>query len=229
VTAEPPPPPALTASAEDYLKAVYAAERAGDAAATGDLAQRLGVAAPSVSGMMRRLADQGLLTFERYRGARLTPAGRRVALRTLRRHRILECYLATALGYPWDRVHAEAERLEHAASDELIERMAVALGNPTVDPHGAPIPTADGAVVETEYVSLAALAVGRRSRVARVSEHDAGMLRYMDELGIRPGAHVVVTARAPYDGPLTLEVGGDAVSVGPAIATRVMVDCEAAD
>jgi DtxR family transcriptional regulator, Mn-dependent transcriptional regulator len=215
--------PGLTASAEDYLKAVYAVERAGDAAATGDLAERLGVAAASVSGMVRRLADQGLLTYERYRGVRLTPDGRRVALRTLRRHRVLECYLAAVLGFPWDRVHAEAERLEHAASDELIDRMAAALGNPVVDPHGAPIPTADGTVDETAYVSLAELEAGRRARVARVSEHDADVLRYLDGLGIRPGADIVVTARAPYWGPVTLEVDGAVRVVGPELAARVLV------
>ncbi len=154
MTAE-PPLPELTASAEDYLKAIYAIERGGDAAPTNELAQRLGVAPASVSGMVRRLADQGLLTYERYRGARLTGEGRRAALRTLRRHRILESYLTAVLGYTWDHVHDEAERLEHAASDELIDRMAAALGDPAFDPHGAPIPTREGAVDEPVHAALA--------------------------------------------------------------------------
>src|SRR5688572_31016966 len=115
--------------------------------------------------MVRRLADQGLLAHERYKGVRLTTAGRRAALRTIRRHRVIEAYLAGALGYPWDRVHAEAERLEHAASDELIDRMAAAIGEPDVDPHGAPIPTREGSVEEPAYVSLSGLPVGVRSRV----------------------------------------------------------------
>lgn len=132
---------ALTAPVEDYLKAVYDLERDGDAAATTELAARLGVAPASVTGMVRRLAAQGLLSHTPYRGVRLTVAGRRAALTTLRRHRVLEAYLATALGVPGDRLHAEAERLEHAASDDLVDRMAAALGDPERDPHGAPIPT----------------------------------------------------------------------------------------
>ena len=137
---------ALTAPAEDYLKAIYEIERAapGESVTTTDLAQRLAIAPASVTGMVKRLADQGLIDHERYRGVRLTGRGRLAALRTLRRHRVIEAYLAKALGYAWDRVHDEAERLEHAASDELVDRMAAAIGEPTVDPPGAPIPTRDG-------------------------------------------------------------------------------------
>jgi len=226
MTAE-PVRPELTASAEDYLKAIYALEPGG-AAATSDLAHRLGVASASVSGMVRRLAEQGLLTHEPYRGARLTDDGRRVALRTLRRHRILECYLATMLGYPWDRVHDEAERLEHAASDELVDRMAAALGDPAHDPHGAPIPTRDGRVDETVHPALSDLDVGQRARVARVGEHDVGVLRHLDELGIRPGASIVVVARAPFGGPITLDVGGATRLIGPALAAHVLVTTPAA-
>jgi DtxR family Mn-dependent transcriptional regulator len=214
----------LTAPVEDYLKAVYEIERGEGAAATNDLAQRLGVAPASVSGMVRRLAEQGLLAYERYRGVRLTAAGRRAALRTLRRHRVIEAYLTTALGYPWDRVHEEAERLEHAASDELIDRMAAALGEPTVDPHGAPIPTRDGAVDETPHRSLADIPAGEPARVVRVSDEDASMLRYLAELGIRPGAIVRVAGRAPFDGPITLAVGDAECVVGPLLATQVLVE-----
>src|SRR5688500_2192593 len=173
----------LTAPVEDYLKAIYEIELGGGAAATTDIAHRLAIAPGSVSAMVRRLADQGLLAHERYRGARLTEAGRRAALRTLRRHRVIEAYLARALGYPWDRVHEEAERLEHAASDELIDRMAAAIGEPTVDPHGAPIPTREGTVDERRHPSLAQLAVGARARIVQVSDDDADRLRYLGELG----------------------------------------------
>jgi len=131
----------LTAPVEDYLKAVYDLERDGGAAVTSDLAARLGVAPASVTGMVRRLAAQGLLTYTPYRGVHLTAAGRRAALTTLRRHRVIEAYLATALAVPAERLHDEAERLEHAASDDLVDRMAAALGDPAFDPHGAPIPT----------------------------------------------------------------------------------------
>ena len=222
MTAE-PATPGLTASAEDYLKAIYHIERGGGAATTADIAQRLGVAAPSVSGMVRRLADQGLLAHEPYRGVTLTDAGRRAALRTIRRHRLIETYLTQALGYSWDRVHDEAERLEHAASDELVDRMAAALGEPAVDPHGAPIPTREGTVDDPVHRTLDALEVGERARVARVSEHDAAVLRYLDELGLRPGAAVQVTARAPFGGPITVEVSGVPRIIGPALAAQIMV------
>ena len=218
-----PTPPGLSASVEDYLKAIYAVERGGVAAATQDIAHRLGVAAGSVSGMVRRLAEQGLVSHEPHRGATLTEAGRRAALRTLRRHRVLEAYLATALGYPWDRVHDEAERLEHAASDELIDRMAAALGEPTVDPHGAPIPTRAGTVDETVHRPLDGLAVGERARVVRVSDEDPDMLRYLDALDLRPGAEVLLAARAPFGGPITVEVAGVPRLVGPALAAHVLV------
>ena len=214
----------LTAPVEDYLKAVYALERGGGAAATTDLALRLGVAPASVSGMVRRLAAQGLLSYERYRGVRLTGAGRLAALRTLRRHRIIESYLATVLAYPWDRVHAEAERLEHAASDELIDRMAAALGDPAFDPHGAPIPTREGAVDEGAPVALAELAAGERARVVRVSDEDGALLRYLGELALRPGAEVTLVERAPFGGPLTLAVGAARPAVGPQVAAQVLVE-----
>ena len=130
----------------------------------------LAVAPASVTGMIRRLARQGLLDYERYRGVRLSDAGRAIALRTIRRHRVLETYLTEVLGYAWDRVHDEAERLEHAASDELVERLAQALGNPTSDPHGAPIPTVDGDVDERSHRTLADLDIGTRARMVRVSD-----------------------------------------------------------
>ena len=213
----------LTAPVEDYLKAIYAFERDGHAAATNDIAQRLSIAPASVSGMVQRLADQGLVAYERYRGVRLTAAGRRAALRTLRRHRVIEAYLVQALGYGWESVHEEAERLEHSASDTLIDRMASAIGEPVTDPHGAPIPTREGTIDETPHQTLADAPVGARTRVVRVGDEDPGMLRYLDSLGLRPGAEVVLTNRAPFDGPLTIEVDSATRQVGAALASRVLV------
>jgi len=213
----------LTAPVEDYLKAIYAIGKGTGAAATNEIAQRLALAPASVSGMVRRLADQGLLAYERYHGVRLTESGRRAALRTLRRHRVIEAYLSEALGYPWDRVHAEAERLEHAASDELVDRMAATIGEPEVDPHGAPIPTKDGSVDETEYTSLADLAVGALGTVVRVADEDPEMLRYLEELSILPGKRIAIKSRAPYDGPITLASGRHEVTIGPALAAHVLV------
>ena len=213
---------ALTAPVEDYLKAIYTIGKGTGAAATNEIAQRLALAPASVSGMVRRLADQGLLAYERYHGVKLTESGRRAALRTLRRHRVIEAYLAQALGYPWDRVHEEAERLEHAASDELVDRMAVAIGEPKVDPHGAPIPTRDGSVDETEYTSLADLAIGVPGLVVRVADEDPAMLRYLAALSVVPGKRVTVKARAPYGGPMTLAAGRQEISIGPALAAHVL-------
>jgi DtxR family Mn-dependent transcriptional regulator len=213
----------LTEPVEDYLKAIYAIGKGTGPAATNEIAQRLALAPASVSGMVRRLADQGLLAYERYHGVKLTETGRLAALRTLRRHRVIEAYLSRALGYPWDRVHDEAERLEHAASDELVDRMAAKIGEPDVDPHGAPIPTREGAVDETEYKSLAELAPGTTGVVVRVTDEDPEMLRYLGELSIRPGTRVTIRERAPFDGPITLTVGKQEFSIGPALAARVLI------
>lgn len=217
-------PEDVTAPVEDYLKVIYEIERLSGAAATNDIAHRLAIAPASVSGMVRRLAEQGLLTHERYRGVRLTDEGRRIALRMLRRHRIIEAYLTDALGYPWDRVHDEAERLEHAASDELIDRMAAAMGEPSVDPHGAPIPTRELQIDERSLMSLADLPAGASGRIVRVSDDDAPRLRYLGELGLVPGATVRVLSQAPFGGPITLSVADAEHQVGPALAAVVQVE-----
>ncbi len=217
----------VSAPVEDYLKAIYDLAGRSGTASTNDVAARLGVSPASVTGMIRRLAEQDLLEYERYRGVRLSESGRVVALRTIRRHRIIESYLTEKLGYPWDRVHDEAERLEHAASDELVEHMATALGNPTADPHGAPIPTADGHVDERRHLSLAELDVGQRARMVRVSDKNPRLLRYLAEIDLTPGAEVRVLERAPFDGPLTLRVGATEPVVGLGLAAQVLVEAVA--
>lgn len=209
---------------EDYLKAIYDLAGKSGTASTNDVAARLNVAAASVTGMIRRLASQGLLEYERYRGVRLSETGRVVALRTIRRHRVIETYLTEVLGYPWDRVHDEAERLEHAASDELVDRMAASLGNPTSDPHGAPIPTADGQMDERRHQTLADLDIGTRARMVRVSDKNPGLLRYLAEIDLTPGTEVQVLARAPFDGPITLQVGDTEPVVGQGLAVQVLVE-----
>lgn len=214
----------LTGPVEDYLKAIYELEQRHGVASTNDVATALDVMPASVTGMIRRLATQGYVTHVRYRGVQLTDTGRRAALRTIRRHRILESYLTRVLDFPWDMVHAEAERLEHAASDALIERMAAALGHPASDPHGAPIPTAAGEVDERAYRRLADLAVGERARMVQVSDKNPQLLRYLAEIALQPGAEVTLLARAPFDGPLTLRVGSAEPIVGPALAEQVLVD-----
>ncbi|MFN0179211.1 MAG: metal-dependent transcriptional regulator [Gemmatimonadales bacterium] len=200
----------LTRSTEDYLKAVYRLSSAGEAATTTDLAQVLDLAPASVSGMIKRLSEQGLLEHVPYRGVWLTAEGRRIALRMLRRHRLIETYLVAQLGYTWDTVHDEAERLEHAVSDQLVERIATALGNPRVDPHGDPIPDADGEIAEFIHVPLTDVPIGETVVVRRVDSTDPARLRYIAGTGLVPGATVTVVDRQPFDGPIALRVGPEA-------------------
>ncbi len=218
-----PTPPSLTGQAEDYLKAIYELEQRSGSAGTNDIAARLGIAAASVTGMIQRLSRLGLVRAEPYRGARLTHTGRGAALQLIRRHRIIESYLVERLGFGWENVHEEAERLEHAASDELIARMADSIGNPTEDPHGAPIPSADGEVDETPLKSISDLAEGRSATVVRMSDRDPEFLRYLDAMGVRPGARLRVEAREPFGGPITIEVEGERHAVGVAAAERVYI------
>ena len=219
----PKPSPELTQPVEDYLKAIFELEQSGEPAETNAIARLLNIAPASVSGMVRRLAEQGLITHERYHGARLTSGGRRAALRTLRRHRVIEAYLTSALGYSWDRVHDEAERLEHAASDELVDRMAAAIGEPDTDPHGAPIPTREGTLHERRLVPLASLAAGEFARVERVSDKSGDRLRYLAELGIVPAVELQVIAREPFGGPIALRVDDIKRTIGAELAAQILV------
>ncbi len=215
--------PTLTGQAEDYLKAIYELEQRAGSAGTNDIAARLGIAPASVTGMIQRLSRLGLVESERYKGSRLSDAGRTAALQLIRRHRIIESYLVQRLGFGWDDVHDEAERLEHAASDELVTRMAAAIGNPTEDPHGAPIPGPDGTVDESRLEPLLGVAVGEEVTVVRMSDRDPAFLRFLDGIGIRPGARVRVDVRAPFDGPITLSVEGSTQVVGTNVAARVFI------
>ena len=194
----------LTRSVEDYLKAIFQLSHQGGFATTRDIAALLDLAAPSVSGMVKRLSEMGLIEHVPYRGVQLTTQGRRAALRMIRRHRVLELYLTRSLGYVWDNVHGEAERLEHAVSDDLIERMAAALGDPRYDPHGDPIPTATGDIEETELVSVADADLGADLELRQVGTQDPARLRYFAEQGLVPGIHVTITDRQPFNGPTTL-------------------------
>lgn len=201
------PTTGFSRSAEDYLKAIYELEMPDAPAQTSAIAGALDVAPPSVTSMVKKLSESGLLEHAPYRGVQLTAAGRRAALRMVRRHRILESYLTSKLGYDWDSVHEEAERLEHAVSDELIERMAVALGYPEFDPHGAPIPTRDGMIEEPDLMPLTEIPVGAAGEFRMVSDRDADRLRFLGTLGMRPGTRFVVVARQPFRGPVTVRIG----------------------
>jgi DtxR family Mn-dependent transcriptional regulator len=197
----------ISRSAEDYLKAIFELETPETPVQTSAIAGVLDVAPPSVTGMVKRLSESGLLNHLPYRGVQLTPKGRRAALRMLRRHRVVEAYLTTKLGYDWDSVHEEAERLEHAVSDELVERMAMALGYPGFDPHGAPIPTRDGEMEELDLVPLTDLPVAAAGEFRRVGDRDSAVLRFLGALGLRPGVRFTVIGRQPFRGPVTLRYG----------------------
>ena len=212
---------------EDYLKRIYQLEAVGGEASTQKLAEELGVAGASVTSMVKKLHELRLVTHEPYRGVRLTPAGERIALEVVRHHRLLELYLAETLGYDWDQVHAEAERLEHHVSDELEARMDSALGYPTHDPHGDPIPSATGEVAAVSSLRLADLDPGTRASVVRVSDRDSDQLRYLGGMGVRPGAAVVVLERFPFDGPLRIRIGDDEYLIGLPLAVSVNVSVAA--
>jgi DtxR family transcriptional regulator, Mn-dependent transcriptional regulator len=213
-----------TQAVQDYAKAIYSlAQRRPEPVSTSAIAERLDVSAASASAMVKRLEALGLARRELYHGVELTTAGERVALEVIRHHRLLELYLAEALGMPWDRVHAEAEVLEHAISSELSELIAEKLGNPTHDPHGDPIPTAKGEIEEGRTRALADLEPGERGVFARVSDANPAMLRYLAERGIDRGADVQVLEREPFGGPLTVRAGGREHALGDQLARAMRV------
>jgi DtxR family transcriptional regulator, Mn-dependent transcriptional regulator len=215
----------VSASIQDYAKAVYALEaRAGAAVTTNDLAARLGVTPGSVSAMVRKLADLGVVEHEPYRGVRLTERGRRLALEVLRHHRLIELFLAEELGMPWDRVHAEAEVLEHVLSEDLEAVISARLGDPTTDPHGDPIPSASFEIDEGETRSLDQLPLGAGGRFVRVSDSNPEMLRYLAAQGVELGDRVQVTGRQPFGGPVFIRFGERELAVGGELARAMRID-----
>jgi DtxR family Mn-dependent transcriptional regulator len=209
---------------EDYAKAIYSlAGRTDGAVSTNALAERLGVTPASVSAMVKKLDDRGLVEHVPYKGVALTPAGKRVALEVLRHHRLLETYLAEHLGVPWDRVHEEAEALEHVLSEYLEARIAAKLGNPTHDPHGDPIPSADLQMPDEPTLSLAELEPGTEGTFVRVSDSDPEMLRYLAEREIAPGADVRVEDKQPFGGPLFVAINDHTHVLGGKLAAAMRV------
>ncbi|MGI8624387.1 MAG: metal-dependent transcriptional regulator [Solirubrobacteraceae bacterium] len=216
-----------TTAIEDYAKAIYALQERADAEAvtTTALAERLGVTPGSVSAMLKKLHDAGLVAHEPYHGVRLTAQGRRFALEVVRHHRLIELFLAEVLGMPWDRVHDEAEVLEHVLSEELEDLIATKLGHPTADPHGDPIPSADLEVPEERRgVPLQALDPGASGRFVRVSDADPDMLRWLAERAVRPGDQLEVLDKQPFGGPLTVRVGESVHVLGGGVAAAMRIE-----
>jgi DtxR family Mn-dependent transcriptional regulator len=215
----------VSESAQDYLKAIWKLERTGDMSTTA-LADALGVSPASATAMLKKLATLGLVVHERYHGATLTPAGERMALEVVRHHRLLELYLMEALGLSWDQVHEEAERLEHHLSDQLESHIDRALGFPTRDPHGDPIPSPELLLQSDELVCLSDLDPGSMTVVRRVPDGDPELLRYLATLGLVPAEEVTVVDRAPFDGPVTVEVRGTRHAIGRSLAAQIEVGVE---
>jgi DtxR family Mn-dependent transcriptional regulator len=219
-----------TSTVEDYLKCILQEELRSASASrvpTGQIAQALAVTPGTVTTMIKTLADGGLVDYEAYGGVLLTSAGRKLAVHVLRRHRLIELFLVRILGLDWSEVHEEAERLEHAVSDRMIEKMDQMLGHPAVDPHGDPIPSAAGEVALAARESLADLAVGRQARVARIDDQGAAFLRLLERLGLRPGTRVRVAARDEAADTLELELGrGKRASLGLRAAGKIRVEAD---
>src|SRR5437764_727729 len=220
----------ISSAVEDYAKAIYALQERGDGCAvtTNALAERLGVTPASASAMVKKLAGMGLVSHVRYRGVQLTAKGSAIALEVIRHHRLLEAYLSESLGVPWDRVHDEAEVLEHVLPEELEELIADKLGNPTHDPHGDPIPTRDGLMPDEPTVSLQTLATGDCGRFVRISDADPEMLRYLAARGIAPGDELEVVDKQPFDGPLFARFGQAVHAFGGSLAAAMRIEVKAA-
>jgi DtxR family Mn-dependent transcriptional regulator len=219
--------PEHSSAVEDYAKAIYSLEvREGDAVSTTAVAERLGVTAASASGMIKRLGELGLVEHRPYHGVSLSDSGRRVALEVMRHHRLLELYLVESLGVPWDRVHNEAEVLEHVLSEELEELIAAKLGDPTRDPHGDPIPTRDLTIVEGPTESLQTLTGGDQGVFTRISDSDPDMLRFLADRGIAPGDRFEVVDKQPFGGPLFVRFGDDVHVLGGELARAMRVEVQ---
>jgi DtxR family transcriptional regulator, Mn-dependent transcriptional regulator len=213
----------ITPAVEDYLKAIYTLQQQG-AVTTSLLGEQRGSKPGSVTGMIKKLAEMNLVQHMPYQGVLLTPAGERIALEVIRHHRLLELYLVEALGYSWDEVHEEAEKLEHHISEKLEARIAAHLGHPTFDPHGDPIPTLEGELPRSADLRLADLRVAEQARVIRMRDQSAERLRYLADLGLVPGAVVEVTASAPFDGPISLRLGGATHALDRRMARTIEVE-----
>jgi DtxR family Mn-dependent transcriptional regulator len=213
-------------SVEDYIKAIYKAQLEADEVTTQDLAARIRVSTPAVSKMLKRLAELCLVTHTPYQGVRLTGAGEKMALEIIRHHRLLEIYLVQALGYGWDEVHAEAERLEHHISEEFEDRIDALLGHPQTCPHGDPIPTREGVVPEVSRHTLAEQRTPTHLTIRRVRDEDAALLRHLKALGLLPGTAIEFVEQEPFGGAFVVRVGGQTVRVAPRAAEQIYVGAE---
>ena len=216
----------LTISIQDYLKHIYELTENGESASTNALAKKLNISAPSVTGMVQKLASAkpALVEYQKHQGVTLTKEGKKAALEVIRHHRLLEAWLVQTLGYSWDAVHEEAERLEHVISEDFEQRIAAAMGNPERDPHGEPIPTADLKMPSDNLTPLSALRPNQKATIKRVIASDRDLLRYLDGLGLIPGAQIEVKDYSPFDHNLTIRVGRKSFVLGLSITSKIFVE-----
>ncbi len=216
----------ITQSIQDYLKHIFELSEGGSPASTNDLAARLKIAPASVTGMVQKLAaaNPPLVNYRKHQGATLTDEGKRFALEIIRHHRLLETWLVETLGYTWDEVHEEACRLEHVISEDFEARIAAALGHPSRDPHGEPIPGADLKMPEDGSTSLSSLRPEQAATIIRVNANDPDLLRHLDELGLVPGAKIEIITHSPFDGNLTIKLDKSEYVIGPAITNNIFVE-----
>lgn len=213
----------ISRAMEDYLKAIYQSPTEGDKVSTSSLAQKMDCSAASVTNMLQKLSDLKLVLYEPYQGVTLTAAGEKIALEVVRHHRLIELYLSEVLGYSWDKVHAEAEKLEHVISEEFEEKIDQALGHPTTDPHGDPIPTKDGQIASQRFRSLWEASGGEKLTVRRVSDSDPEVLRHLATLGIFPDVEISVVRKAPFNGPIHVEINEIEHSLSEELARQIFV------
>ncbi|MFQ5822968.1 MAG: metal-dependent transcriptional regulator [bacterium] len=213
----------ITQTIQDYLKIIYKLGTKEEAITTNAIAEKLKVSQASVTGMIKKLAEIKLIRHTPYHGVELTKSGRKIALEIIRHHRLLELYLAEALGYSWDRVHDEAEKLEHVISEEFEEKVSEFLGNPSTDPHGAPIPTKDGEIAERILMPLTTAEAGQTVKIEQVSDKDPEMLRYLGDIGIFPTVEIEVLEKAPFDGPLLIKIGENQHYLGQALTNNILI------
>ncbi len=208
---------------EDYIKAIFNLIQKEGKANTNDLAKSMNVSAPTVTQMVKRLVDLKLVRHEPYKGVSLTQSGDKMALETIRHHRLIEQYLYEALGVPWDKVHSEAEKLEHVISEDLEKRIAEALNHPTHDPHGSPIPSKDLVLESEDLCLLTELLAGSRGIISEVPDEDPNLLRYLDELGLKPDTAFIIKKIEPYGGSIVLQIDKNNVYVGSEAASQIRV------
>ena len=213
----------ISRAMEDYLKSIYQAVRDEDKVSTSNLAQQMNCSPASVTNMLQKLSELKLVEYEPYQGVALTPSGSKIALEIIRHHRLIELYLADVLGYSWDKVHEEAEQLEHVISEEFEERIDRALGHPTIDPHGDPIPTKEGKIAAPPSRSLWEIPGGKKVQVYRVSDRDPEVLRYLANIGILPEVEINVLKKGPFNGPIHVQIEDSEHSLSEELATQIFV------